>query len=227
MSVTRYLSEQERYYTFSNWPIDSPVTASDLAASGFYYLNHGDQVICNFCSTILSEWRAGDEPWTVHILWGSQRCRFFTGEKSGNIPLPQSREVVRQKATPHFRFAVLQQHSVPYGTYTDGSGTLSGQERVLLPTRAATNRVPPLNSLYDGFPDSHSKTPQDSTQKSSGAHNKQIDLRLLCKICFTNEVRTLFLPCRHLANCENCSKKLDTCSICRKIIGWKLNIFLS
>ena len=39
--------------------------------------------------------------------------------------------------------------------------------------------------------------------------------RLLCKICYSEEVAVLFQPCGHLVSCVFCSIKLKDCAICR------------
>lgn len=36
-----------------------------------------------------------------------------------------------------------------------------------------------------------------------------------CKICFDDEINTVLIPCSHAALCENCSKGLVTCPVCR------------
>ncbi|XP_050447704.1 E3 ubiquitin-protein ligase XIAP-like isoform X1 [Cataglyphis hispanica] len=37
----------------------------------------------------------------------------------------------------------------------------------------------------------------------------------LCKICMDNELAIVFLPCGHLATCDNCTPALTTCPLCR------------
>lgn len=44
-----------------------------------------------------------------------------------------------------------------------------------------------------------------------------------CKICMDKEIEYLFLPCNHLVSCENFTKNLKECPICRVKIKkcWK------
>ena len=39
-----------------------------------------------------------------------------------------------------------------------------------------------------------------------------------CVVCFENEINMLLKPCNHLCTCENCTKKIDSCPMCRKKI---------
>ena len=42
--------------------------------------------------------------------------------------------------------------------------------------------------------------------------------RDLCKVCFTNEINCILLPCEHFAVCKDCGLKLDYCPFDREII---------
>lgn len=39
-----------------------------------------------------------------------------------------------------------------------------------------------------------------------------------CKICFSSGANMLLQPCNHLISCENCTKRLKNCPVCRKPI---------
>ena len=49
-----------------------------------------------------------------------------------------------------------------------------------------------------------------------------------CAICFTNKKNTVFLPCRHLACCYDCSRHqtITECVICRTPIQDRMQIFI-
>lgn len=49
----------------------------------------------------------------------------------------------------------------------------------------------------------------------------------VCKVCFENEVMTLFIPCRHLVTCNKCAVVLKKCAVCRQDIEGTLRVFLS
>ena len=41
---------------------------------------------------------------------------------------------------------------------------------------------------------------------------------LTCKVCLTNDVHVLFLPCGHFICCQACSTRLRNCVLCRALI---------
>lgn len=49
----------------------------------------------------------------------------------------------------------------------------------------------------------------------------------LCCVCFERDRSVLLRPCSHLALCENCSKKVSNCPICRSRITTKINVKVS
>jgi len=51
--------------------------------------------------------------------------------------------------------------------------------------------------------------------------------RILCKICYDNEMNYLVMPCFHISCCEECIKKVNKCPICNNDIHNKMKIFLS
>ena len=48
-----------------------------------------------------------------------------------------------------------------------------------------------------------------------------------CKICMDDEICMAFFPCGHLVTCENCSRSLKICPICRKTIKGTLKTYMS
>jgi len=58
--------EAARLVTFTNFPPNSPVTASALAKAGFFHKGPNDQVQCAFCRGVLRNWVSGDEPMAEH-----------------------------------------------------------------------------------------------------------------------------------------------------------------
>lgn len=89
----------------------------------------------------------------------------------------------------------------------------------------------------------HKKLPKTSDQlsrlepKATSATGKDVDKVLeeveslrdmkLCKICMDRELCITFIPCGHLATCEECSVSLLECPICRKPIALKQKIYWS
>lgn len=55
--------------------------------------------------------------------------------------------------------------------------------------------------------------------------NRILNDARMCKICRTNEVNAVFLPCGHLVSCENCVSDLRICMICRTVIRGTVKTF--
>lgn len=49
----------------------------------------------------------------------------------------------------------------------------------------------------------------------------------LCKICMDRDVGVVFIPCGHLAACEECSVQLVSCPICCGDIRQKVKTYIT
>jgi len=49
----------------------------------------------------------------------------------------------------------------------------------------------------------------------------------LCKICFSREVRIVFMPCGHLLACAECAKNMKICGVCRKKVELTVQVYIS
>lgn len=47
----------------------------------------------------------------------------------------------------------------------------------------------------------------------------------LCKICLEEEARVVFDPCGHLCCCDDCSKQLKACPMCRDDVQKSIKVF--
>ncbi|NP_001090613.1 uncharacterized protein LOC100036859 [Xenopus laevis] len=65
-----------RLKTFVSWPPRIPVSPTQLAEAGFYYVGRNDDVKCFCCDGGLRCWEAGDDPWVEHAKW-FPRCEFL------------------------------------------------------------------------------------------------------------------------------------------------------
>ncbi|XP_071626658.1 death-associated inhibitor of apoptosis 2 [Temnothorax longispinosus] len=57
--------------------------------------------------------------------------------------------------------------------------------------------------------------------------NRKLKEARLCKVCMDHELAVVFLPCGHLATCNNCAPALASCPLCRLGIRAYVRIFLS
>ncbi|XP_029649347.1 putative inhibitor of apoptosis isoform X3 [Octopus sinensis] len=66
LNKNEMLDMQKRLDTFKNWNRSTPVTPTDLAKSGFYFLGYGDAVKCAYCSVQLRNWKENDDVHEEH-----------------------------------------------------------------------------------------------------------------------------------------------------------------
>lgn len=55
---------------------------------------------------------------------------------------------------------------------------------------------------------------------------RELQQQKQCKVCLDRDIRVVFLPCAHLATCQQCSKSLIKCPICCSYVRRKLKIFI-
>jgi len=72
-------------------------------------------------------------------------------------------------------------------------------------------------------------TPESGSEdvESIKLENMSLKDKTLCKICMDNPLQMVFLPCGHLSTCEDCSKNLKECPICRQNITGKVKTYWS
>ncbi|XP_078525073.1 baculoviral IAP repeat-containing protein 7-B-like [Lissotriton helveticus] len=83
-------SEEDRLWTFQNWPPSAPVSPLDLARSGFFYLGPDDRVQCFSCRGILKCWAAGESAMSEHRKFFPD-CPFVLEREVCNRPRAQPR----------------------------------------------------------------------------------------------------------------------------------------
>ncbi|XP_060525419.1 death-associated inhibitor of apoptosis 1 isoform X2 [Cylas formicarius] len=72
------------------------------------------------------------------------------------------------------------------------------------------------------------KTEESSASKcESVSEAVQEADKTLCKICYKNELGVVFLPCRHIAACVDCSVALKNCVVCRAPLEATVRVFIS
>lgn len=57
--------------------------------------------------------------------------------------------------------------------------------------------------------------------------DKPIDDARLCKICYNDELRVVFLPCGHMVTCVKCAPGMTSCALCRQPISMTVRAFFS
>jgi len=83
-----------------------------------------------------------------------------------------------------------------------------------------------------------SQSSTECSKKEDSNSSKEVDVKKeeesgksehtsLCKICYTDEVGVVFLPCGHLVACVKCALSLTTCAVCRQSVTATVRVFLS
>ncbi|XP_066480826.1 baculoviral IAP repeat-containing protein 7 [Tiliqua scincoides] len=85
-------SEERRLRTFQHWPDSAPVSPTDLAAAGFFFIGPDDRVECFCCGGVLYDWFAEDNPLAEHKKF-FPGCPFIQGQNIGNQQMPRAGEI--------------------------------------------------------------------------------------------------------------------------------------
>jgi predicted RNA-binding protein with RPS1 domain len=56
-------------------------------------------------------------------------------------------------------------------------------------------------------------------------HVRDTFVNIHCCICFVKRRKTLLMPCKHLALCKECSRKISECPMCRSRVEGKIEVY--
>ena len=87
----------------------------------------------------------------------------------------------------------------------------------------AFNFIKNKNILYPNLPQ---KINKDNNKENDKKDSDDENDTLKCVICLENNKSYLFMPCKHVCCCENCSKNLKECPICRNKIESSFKIYI-
>lgn len=65
-----------------------------------------------------------------------------------------------------------------------------------------------------------------SNQNYSSEQSNNNNLNGICKICYTNSIELVFLPCGHSVSCLSCAERLHDCPFCRETITTRIRTYL-
>lgn len=68
--------------------------------------------------------------------------------------------------------------------------------------------------------------PETKVNQANNNCNPTNNLSGICKICYTNPIELVFLPCGHSISCLSCSRSLYSCPYCRSAISTRIRTFL-
>ncbi|KAK7493122.1 hypothetical protein BaRGS_00015643 [Batillaria attramentaria] len=59
------------------------------------------------------------------------------------------------------------------------------------------------------------------------AENRELARRLRCKVCLSEPIDTILVPCGHLVVCETCARNVTQCPLCRERIRATAKVHMS
>lgn len=71
------------------------------------------------------------------------------------------------------------------------------------------------------------KFTDEINDKKKSVKEEYETIKTNCKICYSNALEVVFLPCSHLMVCERCALRMKNCGVCRKPIQATIKVFIS
>lgn len=213
-SFPNYASLEARLRSYEMWPIALKLKPNMLSDAGFFYTGKGDQTICFHCGGGLKDWEESDEPWVEHARWFS-KCSYVLMVKGKDFV----DEVCGRKNNEE------EKEKTEDG---DIVGDAKSTTNVTLRSSTPSSSKECVNKTSEAKPIASSSSSSDSSLLSTSlaASSSPADSRL-CKICYTDEMGVVFLPCGHLVACVKCALSLTTCAVCRQPVTATVRAFLS
>lgn len=213
-SFPGYASPEARLRSYEMWPIALKLKPNMLSDAGFFYTGKGDQTICFHCGGGLKDWEESDEPWVEHARWFS-KCSYvllikgkdFVDEVCGRKTNEEDKE-----KSEHGDDEV--EESRPATSVASRSSIPSSSKEC-------------VNKTSEARPVASSSSGSESSALSSTSLSSSLSDSRLCKICYTDEMGVVFLPCGHLVACVKCALSLTTCPVCRQPVTATVRAFLS
>lgn len=235
--------ESNRLKTFQMnppWPKDC-VDIKKLAKAGFFYAFNGDNVHCAFCRGQVCRWDRDDDPMSEHARHFTT-CPFIMGGEVGNEPIGEdpfpgpkrprpydvcgafsnvppnesgSPEQHCQGESANDRTSNLDQYNYSYNSSFEQDISSSPQHQEIIQRN-------PIHG--DNSSDNQSRLSLSSY--SSNHSGSSGSLSGICKICYTNSIELVFLPCGHSVSCLSCAQRLVSCPCCRALITTRIRTFL-
>lgn len=205
-----YATLESRLRTFKEWPLSIKQKPEELAGAGFFYTGKGDQTMCFSCGGGLKDWLEADDPWEQHARWFT-KCSF--------VLMVKGREYI-QEVSNRLPAMITSQQGAELRTEESSAAAESAATSTSKSSTSSTSAQVAASS-------SSSSAQATATAASSGSGNKKVDDGRLCKICYTEELGVVFLPCGHIVACVKCAPSLSTCAVCRQPFTATVRAFLS
>lgn len=236
--------ESNRLKTFQMnppWPKEH-VDIKKLAKAGFFYVFNGDNVHCAFCRGQVCRWDRDDDPMSEHARHFTT-CPFIMGGEVGNEPIGEDPFPGPKRPRPYdvcgmypnfppndprsaqqclIESANLHSNNLDQFNYVYSSN--HQQEQEINPPQQQNQILHHHTPAYDESSDNQSHNSLSSNPGSCS--NSSGSLSGICKICYTNSIELVFLPCGHSVSCLSCAQRLYNCPCCRATITTRIRTFL-
>ncbi|XP_072752730.1 baculoviral IAP repeat-containing protein 8-like [Anoplolepis gracilipes] len=203
-----YASYDARLCTFETWPKAMSQTKEELATAGFFYTGNGDQTLCYHCGGGLRDWEPEDDPWEQHAKWFDY-CSYLLMVKGRDY-------INKLTGKPYVKPDIVKPPTIvedQISGKSDDECIASGSSQNSTTSEEA-NKESMAVAINTG-----SNEANDEEQSIVKAQNceKPVDKDArMCKICYSRELRMVFMPCGHLLACAECAKNMKICGVCRK-----------
>ncbi|AXN91157.1 putative BIR domain-containing protein [Namao virus] len=219
---------QQRLSTYATWPRDN-VNIEVLAQSGFYYIGLEDCVKCFCCEGGLKNWERVDCPWMEHAKW-FPNCDFLIKirgkkyvdsiQKTFMKFVPS--DLYEKKITP-FKLKMIK------AMCELGYDKVEVERFIILSTKMYASKE---ELIIDIAASNIKKSPciehTDLTHRLNSVEQElqRIKESKTCKICLDEEIKIVFMPCRHSVSCIKCSNLIGSCPMCRSVIVSKIIMYM-
>ncbi|XP_047468549.1 putative inhibitor of apoptosis [Penaeus chinensis] len=192
-----------------------------LVEAGFYHIGISDHVQCFHCGVGLRNWEWDDDPWELHAKWNPDLyavmrfTQMITKKKyESSYPIDNTEDPIYLFKQSTF-ISNIDPNIPEYGheiffklPYPD--------HRILTHQNYNIVRRPEIQSEYPQR-DENIEMKNLSRIEQEDKHD-HTDEKRLCKVCMTDEVDVVILPCDHMVCCAKCLLTQSKCPICRGTI---------
>lgn len=195
-----YAIESARLRSFDDWPKTMKQKPQQLSDAGFFYTMKGDRVKCFSCGGGLRDWDEMDVPWEQHARWFGH-CEYLL--------LVKGQEYVDE---------------ILAGKSESQEDTTPSALRSGVPSTADSNCNVESSIAAALAPQATETATSDLSGNNGGG---KLCESKLCKICFSCEYNTAFMPCGHVVACAKCASSVTKCPLCRKPFERIMRVYFS
>ncbi|XP_052241447.1 E3 ubiquitin-protein ligase XIAP-like [Dreissena polymorpha] len=252
-----YRTLRSRVNTFRNWPSNLHQMPEEMAEAGWCYKGESDVCFCYSCGKRLMDWQPEDNPWIEHCKFSKHcpHLREIKGyafinhvrQRTDNPaaitatnqvpcydttvegPTTHTRSVEEsQSMQPENEPNIQLTHNIP--------PSFDAQETNLI--QQLTNHTDIVRALHEDENETDvllDANVQDVLEDPNLQQDPNSRVRVsngnwsvfTCHLCQINLSNALFLPCRHLMYCIDCTRHCDWCPNCNTPIVERIETYMA